>query len=43
MGVKVMPTLLVPEAGTVDGEVKANVPGTDALPPVRLAPESGVR
>jgi hypothetical protein len=32
-----MPTFLVPEAGTVDGEVKANVPGTEAVPPVREA------
>jgi hypothetical protein len=39
VGVKVMPTLLVPEVGTVVGEVNANVPGTDALPPVRLATE----
>ena len=42
VGVKVMPSLLVPEVGTVDGEVKANVPGTDAVPPVRVASDRGV-
>ena len=37
-----MPTLLAPAVGTFVGEVKVNVPGTDALPPVRVASDRGV-
>jgi hypothetical protein len=39
VGVKVMLTVLVPAFGVAEGVVKANVPGTEAVPPVRLAPE----
>ena len=39
VGVKVMLTVLVPAFGAAEGVVKANVPGTEAVPPVRLAPE----
>ena len=39
---KVIPTLLVPAAGVAAGVVNANVPGTEAVPPVRVAPERGV-
>ena len=39
VGVKVTPTLRVPEAGVAVGVVKAKVPGTDAVPPVRVAPD----
>jgi hypothetical protein len=42
VGVKVMPTLLAPAVGTVVGEVNANVPGTDAVPPVRVASDRAV-
>ena len=33
-------TWLDPSAGITVGSVKLNVPGTDAAPPVRLAPAS---
>ena len=42
LGVNVMLTLLVPVAGVVDGDVKVNVPGTDAAPPVSVAPDRAV-
>ena len=39
VGVKVMLTLLVPALGVAEGVANANVPGTEAVPPVRVAAE----
>jgi hypothetical protein len=40
VGVKVTLSESVPVAGTVLGAVQANVPGTDAVPPVSVDAES---
>jgi len=39
--VKVTDCEVVPKFGTIDGELKANVPATDAEPPLRTEEERG--
>ena len=41
VGVKVTDCEVVPKFGTIDGELKANVPATDAEPPLKTEEERG--